>query len=933
MAYNIKTAYEEQKPDQFDVPHPSKWDSPKDEASPLAGYYKRVADKIRKEDKDAEDRKKMIQAALKIKRQRAAESVQGEGSVAERIGLMNTGTDDYKRRIRLAEYRSSLIGKPMPEPPPADSEFYPVWKQEEASRQRRNVAVKEADRLDIEGRAAREHNVPTAKDLMEADPRHKFFQSKLVSQTEGPEAGTGTVDFPAEYRKEQDEIEQQKKDLRAVRKAEIMESQRVDDELLGQGEGGSSTYGEALLPRTKKQQLSDDELSSYGGGLQQDLPEQDDDTGYSNNSKLPERLETERLLKKYDVLETDELAKSKLAEENKAILNEKINRENKEFIGPILEKIESQEKEEEFQKAKAEGKAWEKIKFEDAHIGIEKPVKYDENGYPIYKKGGPSSRSFQKAYKDARESGEKEFSWRGGDNEVRDYNTKKEGEKVAEAETERLIDEYDGDAKKIPEEKVNKLPVKQKQMIQEERGTHIKDEGSGYMINMSRIEASIDRKKNMEMLQHIPLENRAAMLYSFGYIDENQLSKSQQKSALQIQQLKNAELLHAKRTVELDQAKKNLKGSLTQEEQSLFSLTNSRIKSASTGDPPNFKLIKHLNNKLSEIRPEFADNVDWDAEERKYYKAKEKQLLDTPGVERVAKAHSVDLKAYRADVSKAMTIAQGKMEGLSGPEALMGVGIKDGDKTTSFGQMLRRSGYPSWEDVKAEQEKNSQSESLIKLRETLGLKGSELIQPQMYMGWAQGKMVDSIMVGIYGHDAHSKIQFEQNKGYKQYQENLKDPEAVDNKVSNESGTEGQYGKKEEEPILKSKVGSLAKDHKDVSHDRMVKLKESILGLGKRGKSRTLTQEEEDAKLKVSFDKGQNEFLKNLNSKIRSRHSKGKVTNTEKRYRTLSEALDYYSKHGFTGSPFLEDNHFKYFILKKLEERDAGKIDEALMKRP
>ena len=61
----------------------------------------------------------MIQAALKIKRQRAAESVQGEGSVAERIGLMNTGTDDYKRRIRLAEYRSSLIGKPMPAPPSA----------------------------------------------------------------------------------------------------------------------------------------------------------------------------------------------------------------------------------------------------------------------------------------------------------------------------------------------------------------------------------------------------------------------------------------------------------------------------------------------------------------------------------------------------------------------------------------------------------------------------------------------------------------------------------------------------------------------------------------------------------------------------------------------------------------------------------------------
>ena len=71
----------------------------------------------------------------------------------------------------------------------------------------------------------------------------------------------------------------------------------------------------------------------------------------------------------------------------------------------------------------------------------------------------------------------------------------------------------------------------------EATGDYVRYEGTGFVINKRALDKAFDRQEKMELLQHVPQANRAAMLYNWGFIDKKDLDTAQQQSAKDIKEL------------------------------------------------------------------------------------------------------------------------------------------------------------------------------------------------------------------------------------------------------------------------------------------------------------------------------------------------------------------------------------------------------------
>ena len=100
----------------------------------------------------------------------------------------------------------------------------------------------------------------------------------------------------------------------------------------------------------------------------------------------------------------------------------------------------------------------------------------------------------------------------------------------------------------------------------EATGKYVRYEGTGLVINMAMLQKDIDRNRNMEMLKHIPAANRPAMLVEWGYIDPDDLSIAQKKSA---KELKDLELVNLK-IAETKLKMKNLEGSVPKKDEERY---------------------------------------------------------------------------------------------------------------------------------------------------------------------------------------------------------------------------------------------------------------------------------------------------------------------------------------------------------------------------
>ena len=212
-------------------------------------------------------------------------------------------------------------------------------------------------------------------------------------------------------------------------------------------------------------------------------------------------------------------------------------------------------------------------------------VKFDENGYPVYKKGSGWAKSFNDAFaKSLEQEGNKTFSWTGHDGKSRSY-TNKRATKTIEKAPESVVKkptsvdkkEYDPTVlmpqiskykeAKTPKDKErvltefekNYLTVKEKKnvraIVKEESQEKGEDEywidpRTGFALNLSAIDRRIDRADLMKMAALFPPADRAAFLYSKKAIDKPDfdaiVKTSEQKRALDVMlkkvQIKEAQL-------------------------------------------------------------------------------------------------------------------------------------------------------------------------------------------------------------------------------------------------------------------------------------------------------------------------------------------------------------------------------------------------------
>ena len=145
---------------------------------------------------------------------------------------------------------------------------------------------------------------------------------------------------------------------------------------------------------------------------------------------------------------------------------------------------------------------------------------------------------------------------------------------MAQDEEERAVNEefaVQQDMQNMTEDEQNEvIQTVQQQMgpgseqaiaAKEATGRYVRYEGSGFVINKSKLDQAFDRQRKMQMLQHIPQKARASMLYKWGFIDKEDLNEAQQQSAKEIADLNltNVRIEQIKQSVEKQKRDMNKK--------------------------------------------------------------------------------------------------------------------------------------------------------------------------------------------------------------------------------------------------------------------------------------------------------------------------------------------------------------------------------------
>ena len=341
------------------------------------------------------------------------------------------------------------------------------------------------------------------------------------------------------------------------------------------------------------------------------------------------------------------------------------------------------------------------------------------------------------------------------------------------------------DAEKPVPKKVAQLPREEKTAVKEANGTHVRDESTGFTLNLSRLKKSFKRQEHFAMLKHIPQENRAAMLAQWGYIDDDELTVAQKKSALQLQKLENAKLQGAKYQIELEQAQKNVGQSLTPVQEKQFSMLKDQYKEAAGRKPPNWVMMEEIGNELGKIHPSFKDKRNYKQMKKQYMESEKKELMKDGAVVKALSGIGVKGKDYYDTKERLYLSAEEKVKGASVEDLFKMDLPQKGGATTNLGNLLESQGFASWESVDELQKNNPKSEQLVGLRKVLGLKEGSAITSQSYKGWAMDQFVNRSMTDIYG-DTHLLVQQLTTEHIRGLQKQVNNPKATEEETTTET---------------------------------------------------------------------------------------------------------------------------------------------------
>ena len=282
----------------------------------------------------------------------------------------------------------------------------------------------------------------------------------------------------------------------------------------------------------------------------------------------------------------------------------------------------------------------------------------------------------------------------------------------------------------------------------EATGDYVRYEGTGFVINKRALDKAFDRQEKMELLQHVPQANRAAMLFNWGFIDQGDLDTAQKQSAKDIKELTLLDL-----RIKESEAKIAAAGNKLGEADKL------KYQSHSTGfrqavKDGDWETAEYFHSQMNSLLPKGSqDNVDF-AELKK--KQEERLRKKTPSSIFQDAGLGKDGKAYYDSVDgimKKVNFIKNSTNKGSEWDRLMSQSLPTatGEGAGTYGEFLKTQGIYSWKDIKAGKITKEQ------LSKMPGITEDALVSEEAYMSWALPKIQNKLALGIWGN-VHTDVQ-------------------------------------------------------------------------------------------------------------------------------------------------------------------------------
>jgi len=323
------------------------------------------------------------------------------------------------------------------------------------------------------------------------------------------------------------------------------------------------------------------------------------------------------------------------------------------------------------------------------------------------------------------------------------------------------------DVSEEEQKEISKLVAEQKGMgsdewveTKEATGNYVRYEGTGLVINMKALQKDIDRNRNMEMLKNIPAANRPAMLVEWGYIDKDDLSIAQKKSA---KELKEESLLDLK-IANAQLQKEKLSTGLSGEKKVAFDAAHKGMLDAAKNE--NWELAETYRRQINELSPS-SDTTNYS---ELFEKQVQKNKRLTPNKLFTAAGLKSGEPYYksRLEVSKAVSFLRtSKATSKSLWEDPEGLGkmVESGPEAgTTYAQLLKNHGIYSWDKIFKEAPNINDRVRLFP-----NIPKEDLKDEESYMNWALPSIKNSLLKGIWGslHTDHERITGEQREANKE----------------------------------------------------------------------------------------------------------------------------------------------------------------------
>jgi hypothetical protein len=230
--------------------------------------------------------------------------------------------------------------------------------------------------------------------------------------------------------------------------------------------------------------------------------------------------------------------------------------------------------------------------------------------------------------------------------------------------------------------------------IKEDTGRYVRYDGAtkkGITLNKTRLQELFDRKEKMSLLQHIPQENRAALLFNWGLISKEDLSDTQQQSAKEVLELEKIQL----QVAEL----KNKTGKMSDSQKAQVTAASNALTDAVKNR--RWPEAEALQDQLNELMPGRKDlNIG------KIQKGIDNKLLALPQLQKVKAEMGAQVWdgyfSFKNDLVNKIDLVKRSKEGSGRLEELLGGTAQAGEnKGKTWSDILEGQGFPSWKTIKS----------------------------------------------------------------------------------------------------------------------------------------------------------------------------------------------------------------------------------------